>query len=113
MFGDDMGDLAVPLAPGATYGALCEGCGGIRVDRDGKCLDHTPDVHRTFISPNHVHIGNLPILTQLDQLQVLTREMVKIALNDLTPVQTARNALAAIGHDLTIVEQSTTTTPKQ
>lgn len=48
-FGEDHGDLAhlnpedEPLKPGEYYPMLCEGCGFIRVDAEGKCLSSAPD----------------------------------------------------------------------
>lgn len=45
MFGKDFGELA---GEGRST-QLCEGCGAIRVDAKGRCLDHTDHEHMVFI----------------------------------------------------------------
>lgn len=48
VFGEDMRDLA-GLNPDASItdkaGVLCEGCGWIVVDNEGKCIDPYCEVH--------------------------------------------------------------------
>jgi len=51
MFGDDFGDLA-GLESAQKWGktvVICEGCGMIYVDGDGKCLNHTDRQHEDAI----------------------------------------------------------------
>lgn len=44
MFGEDFGDLKA-VTDADTEISVCEGCGVIRTDREGKCLDHTDQEH--------------------------------------------------------------------
>lgn len=59
-FGEDTKDCSGLITPeevttGLGAVVICEGCGiGIRVDHEGKCLDHTDEQH------NMIWHGDLP-----------------------------------------------------
>lgn len=47
-FGKDYGDLAgfgPPPEEGMGYPAICEGCGFIYVDHEGRCIDPQCEIH--------------------------------------------------------------------
>lgn len=56
MFGDDYGDFAKLCGEGMCISVLCEGCGPIHVDRNGKRLDFT-ELARNYKGPKEDRNG--------------------------------------------------------
>jgi hypothetical protein len=49
MFGEDFHELTSDGTETERFSAMCEGCGVISVDRDGRCLVHTDQQHEDAI----------------------------------------------------------------